>query len=52
MKQADFDEYLLEKYGSYESIYTDIHHYESNEVKDSQGIVYIPKELELALLKV
>ena len=26
MKQVDFDEYLLEKYGSYESIYRDIHH--------------------------
>ena len=43
MKQADFDEYLLEKYGSYESIYRDIHHYESNEVKDSQGTVIYPK---------
>ena len=43
MKQADFNEYLLEKYGSYDSLYTDIHHYESNEVKDSQGIVIYPK---------
>ena len=43
MKQADFNEYLLEKYGSYDTLYTDIHHYESNEVKDSQGIVIYPK---------
>ena len=43
MKQADFNEYLLEKYSSYDTLYTDIHHYESNEVKDSQGIVIYPK---------
>tara|TARA_R100001509_G_C4838733_1_gene205823 strand:+ start:107 stop:781 length:675 start_codon:yes stop_codon:yes gene_type:complete len=43
MKQADFNEYLLEKYGSYDTLYTDIHHYESNEVKDSQGIIIYPK---------
>jgi len=43
MKQADFDEYLLEKYGSYETLYSGIHHYESNEVKDSQGAVVYPK---------
>jgi len=48
MKQADFDEYLLEKYGSYETLYSGIHHYESNEVKDSQGIIIFPKDVKVS----
>ena len=42
MKQADLDEYLLEKYGDYETLYSGIHHYESNEVKDGRGTVIYP----------
>ena len=35
-----FNTYLLDKYGSYENI-NNIHHYETNEVKDSQGSVIV-----------
>jgi len=43
LKQAEFDAYLLEKYGDYDTLYNGIHHYESIEVKNSQGIVIFPK---------
>jgi hypothetical protein len=36
LTQESFDSYLLEKYGSYERMY-DIHHYETNEVRDSNN---------------
>jgi hypothetical protein len=41
-----FNTYLLEKYDSYD-ILNDVHHYESNEVKDSQGVVIFPKGLRV-----
>lgn len=37
--QASFDNYLLEKYGSYERLYKEIHHYETKEVKASNNII-------------
>jgi len=36
LTQESFDSYLLEKYGSYERMYG-IHHYETNEVRDSNN---------------
>jgi hypothetical protein len=36
LTQESFDEYLLEKYGSYERMYG-IHHYETNEIRDSSN---------------
>ena len=47
MSQQAFDEYLLDKYGNYETLYDGIHHYETTEVKNSQGIVMIPAGLEV-----
>jgi len=35
-----FDTYLLDKYGSYEKL-SEVHHYETNEVKDSQGGIIV-----------
>lgn len=47
MSQDGFDSYLLEKYGSYEKINA-THHYETIEVKNSNGIVIIPAGLHVA----
>jgi len=35
--QSSFDKVLLEKYGSYENLYSGIHHYETVEIKNSNG---------------
>ena len=44
LPQASFDAYLLEKYNNdYDKLYNGIHHYESNEVTNSQGVVIFPK---------
>ena len=43
----DFDEYLMEKYGSYETIHSGIHHYESIEVTNKEGIVLLPAGLQI-----
>jgi len=44
MPQADLDRYLLEKYGSYEA-QEEIHHYETQEVKNSTGVVIVKEGL-------
>ena len=41
-----FKEYLIEKYGSYDSIY-DVHHYETKELKTSAGITVLPAGLKI-----
>ena len=44
LPQESFDAYLLEKYNNnYNTLYNGIHHYESNEVTNSQGVVIFPK---------
>jgi len=45
MTQNDFDDYLLSKYGNYETLYGGIHHYESKEVKDENGVILFPEGL-------
>lgn len=55
LNQNDFDEYLRRKYGNgltteeeiYNEIYNGIHHYETIEIKNSQGVVLIPKGKEV-----
>ena len=43
LPQAGWDAYLLEKYDNdYDTLYNGIHHYESNEVANSQGVVIFP----------
>lgn len=39
-----YNDYLLEKYGSYEEIY-EIHHYESKRIKNSNGTIVFPEKL-------
>lgn len=47
MTQEAFDEYVLSKYGDYETLYGGIHHYETTEVKNSQGVMIIPGGLQV-----
>ena len=42
LTQNDFHNYLIEKYGS-ESLLDDIKHYETEEIKDSKGKIFVPK---------
>jgi hypothetical protein len=46
MSQLSFDSYLIDKYGSYENL-NSAHHYETKEVKNSQGIVIVPAGLQV-----
>lgn len=46
MPQEVFDKFLLNKYGSYTSLNT-THHYETIEVKNSAGIIILPKGLQV-----
>ena len=45
MRQNDFDEHLLLKYGTYETLYSEIHHYESKEIQDANNVVLLPEGL-------
>jgi len=43
LPQVRWDAYLLEKYNNdYDTLYNGVHHYESNEVANSQGVVMFP----------
>tara|TARA_B100000003_G_scaffold207966_1_gene226871 strand:- start:39 stop:707 length:669 start_codon:yes stop_codon:yes gene_type:complete len=41
LSQIDFDRYCLEKYGSYDTLFNGVHHYETVEVKNSNGVVIV-----------
>ena len=48
LPQESFDAYILEKYNmDYDKLYNGIHHYESNEVTNSQGVVIFPKGIRV-----
>ena len=47
MLQSSFDENLLEKYGSYNTLYNGIHHYETLEVKDSLDRIILQPGLKV-----
>ena len=50
LTQAGFDAYLLEKYeNDYDILYNGVHHYESNEVKNSLDVVIFPKGLTVGV---
>ena len=46
MTQINFENYLLEKYGTYENINA-VHHHETTEVKNTSGVVILPAGLEV-----
>ena len=45
LRQTDFDRFMLDKYGDYDTLYDGVHHYESHEVKTSEGIIIMPAGL-------
>jgi hypothetical protein len=47
LPQNDFDAFLLDKYGDYDTLYNGIHHYETVEVKNSQGTTIVPSGLKV-----
>ncbi len=48
MTQQSLDDYLMDKYGSIEKL-NETHHYESNEVKDSTGVIIFPKGVQVSV---
>tara|TARA_Y100001970_G_scaffold285723_1_gene406176 strand:- start:313 stop:1305 length:993 start_codon:yes stop_codon:yes gene_type:complete len=46
LPQSSLDEFLLEKYGTYEKLHSGIHHYETLEIKNLKGAVVLPGGLE------
>ena len=49
LSQADFNRYITEKYDSEEILYSGIHHYESREVKASDGTIIIPSGARVSI---
>jgi hypothetical protein len=47
MTQRTFDEVLLERYGSYENLYSGIHHYETEEITNSLGVTVVESGLKI-----
>lgn len=47
LRQADFDRYMLAKYGDYDTLYNGIHHYETLEVKDTNDVIILPAGLQV-----
>ena len=45
--QNDFDRFLLDKYGTYEKMH-EIRHYETQEIRDSSGVVMVPEGLQVS----
>ena len=46
--QNDLDSYLVEKYDNYDVLYYGIHHYDTSDVKNSQGVTIVPAGLEVS----
>jgi hypothetical protein len=47
LPQNDFDRFVLDKYGDYDTLYNGIHHYETQEIKNSQGVTMVPAGLQV-----
>ena len=47
LPQSTFDEIMLEKYGSYENLYSAIHHYETTEIRNSNGVIVLSSGLKI-----
>lgn len=48
MTQDTFDRVMLDRYGSYENLYSGIHHYEAEEIKNSLGITVVSGGLRVS----
>ena len=49
LSQADFNTFLLNKYENETTLYSGIHHYESNEVKTSRDVIVIPSGMKVGI---
>ena len=47
LPQTDFDRFVLDKYGDYNTLYNSIHHYETIEIKNTQGVTIVPAGLQV-----
>lgn len=47
LPQQDFDNYVLNKYKDYDTLYNGIHHYETLEIKNTQGTIIVPSGLQV-----
>ena len=47
LSQKGFEDYILDKYKTHEKL-NEIHHYESNEVKDTNGVIIFPKGVRVS----
>ena len=47
LTQDSFDRYVLNKYADYNTLYNGVHHYETTEITNSQGVVIVPGGLEV-----
>lgn len=48
MTQRTFDRVMLDRYGSYDNLYNGIHHYETEEIKNSLGITVLRGGLRIS----
>jgi hypothetical protein len=47
MTQRTFDEVMLDRYGSYDELYNGVHHYETEEIKNSLGATVLKSGLRV-----
>lgn len=48
IQQTSFDQILLDKYGSYDILYSGIHHYETSAITNSSGTTILPAGLTVS----
>ena len=47
LPQSSFDAFLIEKYSNYDTLFSGIHHYETSEIIDSNGVTVLPAGLQV-----
>lgn len=47
LSQNSFDTIMLAKYGSYDTLYSGIHHYETTELRNTQGVIILTAGLKV-----
>jgi len=47
LSNVDFDELMLDRYGSYDTLFNGIHHYETTEVKDARDVKIVNAGLKV-----
>ncbi len=48
LSQSNLDAYVMDKYGTIEKL-NEVHHYESNEVKDRNGVIIFPRGVQVSV---